>query len=166
MEKREGATEIPNRHACSSQPVFGKIGAVGQNDGVVLRCQTGHLIIYSEPSRECFRLSVSKRNEVGKTVSEVANPVSRIEITSRLTRKTVSRPLKRHRAWGKQGLLFIRQGGTRERLAEKPAAFRRRSARLHYLFIRQGGTRERPVEKPAAFRPPFRSFALSLRRNE
>lgn len=70
MEKREGATEIPNRHACSSRPVFGKIEAVGQNDGVVLRCQAGHLIIYREPSRECFRLSVGKRNEVGKTVSE------------------------------------------------------------------------------------------------
>lgn len=97
MEKREGATEIPNRPAGTDRQVFGKIEAVGQNDGVVLRCQTGHLIIYREPSRECFRLSVGKRNEVGKTVSEVANPVSRIEITSRLTRKTVSRPLKRHR---------------------------------------------------------------------
>ena len=127
---RRSPTDLPGRTGRS----VGKIGAVGQNDGVVLRCQTGHLIIYSEPSRECFRLSVGKRNEVGKTVSEVANPVSRIEITSRLTRKTVSRPLKRHRAWGKQGLLFIRQGGTRERLAEKPAAFR----------------------------PPFRSFALSF----
>ena len=123
------------------------------------------LIICIGTVKVFFWLSVRRKREAGKTVSEVGNPVSRIGFTSRLIEKMVSRPvlqvggsmLPRSFVWQHRtsfgtwdwrtccispAVPLVCTIFSSDRavfwdvLMKNLLHFARRSARLHYLFIR------------------------------